>query len=90
MGSRTWKDVLRHHLGGGMMKRRIPKRTSPARVQINGTIVGRISGLKFIGLDRGKDGERDKCYANFVRFTKNGIVIEGSKPIIDELESLSP
>lgn len=41
------------------MKKHIPKRTSPAKVQINGPIVGRISGLKFIGLDRAKEGDRD-------------------------------
>lgn len=45
---------------------------------------------KIIGLDRAKEGERDKCYASFVRFIKKGIVLEGSVPIIDELESLSP
>lgn len=27
------------------MKKRIPKRTSPVKVQINGPIVGRISGF---------------------------------------------
>ena len=65
-----------------MMKKRIPKRTSPVKVQINGPIAGRISGL-----DMAKQGERDKCYAYF---EKNGIVIEGCMPILDELESLSP
>ena len=72
------------------MKKRIPKITSPKKVQINGPIVGRISGLKFIGLDMAKEGERDKSYAYFVNSVKNGIVIEGCTPILDELESLSP
>lgn len=71
------------------MKKRIPKRTSPAKVKFNGPIVGRISGLKIIGFDRAKESERDKCYATLVKFIKNGIVIEGSMPIMDELESLN-
>lgn len=72
------------------MKKRITKRTSMKKVNINGPIAARINGIKLIGLDMAKKGERDKCYASFVRFIKNGIVIEGSKPIMDELESLSP
>ena len=52
------------------MKKRIPKRTSPRKVQINGPIVARISGLKFVGIDMAKEGERDKSYAYFVNSVK--------------------
>ena len=37
--------TLRGNSEGRMNKKRIPKRTSPAKVQINGPIAGRISGF---------------------------------------------
>lgn len=51
------------------MKKRILKRTSQKKVNINGPIVGRINGIKFIGLDMAKEGERDKSYTYFVNST---------------------
>lgn len=36
---------------GGKMKKRIPKRTSPAKVKFNGPIAGRISGFFKISIE---------------------------------------